>query len=734
MPKSSPNLEERLAKIDIGLGNNLQLRKPTPFLTPIARRSPKKKLPPYTQPHVTPARQLTPSKEPFLSTAKRAEARSTSGRSKNASLAPLTPSKPGSANTPSRPTMKVSETGHTPGEKTKQNEDFHLFSFMKETSSSAMKRNVLSTSNAFKASQTFKSASPTPSMETKPQLQVQHKKRIPFGARRSQDSRLRKRVVSGKLMPPADITNYHIPVPTSKFSINLPMETTKVSFTRDSTQQHKLPRTLPRSRSSSTPLKLYIPRSSSRHSSIPDQTSLPKPKLKDLTELYHNIYHKNPQLFAASDEPEYTEQAPLQVQTIAAELGIYEKGEILRQSSVYYIAPTSKEKQFNIRNGKENFGFDDKQGNYNLHEGDHINYRYEVGKVLGTGSFGNVVLCKDHKYAGKAPKQVAIKVIKNSLEWTLQAVCEIKILKNLNKNKPSDNILQYFDHFHFRGHMCIVSEILSLNLFSLLEMINFAGMSLDLVSMISLKIASGLAFIHLQKIIHCDIKPENIMMKLPFDFDPDRPVTKDDLCVKIIDFGSSCYHNEVSHTYIQSRYYRAPEVIMGAEYSTLIDLWSFGCVAVELYTGAPLFLGKNELEQFALIVETLGTPGRKYIQQLQVVAKKKHSNRRPTSTLASDSTISKSLLFTLFDTDGRLNLQFLNMRLQVAANNHGVKKNVRPSSKNLDVQLKLNSTTERRQAHHFIKFLKRIFNWDPKERADANQLVEDDFLQLHQRI
>lgn len=732
MPKSSPNLEERLAKIDIGLGNSLQFRKSTPFLTPIARRSPKKKLPPYTQPHVTPARQLTPSKEPFLSTAKRAEARSTSGRSKNVSLAPLTPSKPGTASTPSRPQLKVSETGHTPGDKTKQNEAFQ-FSFMKETSSSAMRRNVLSTSNAFKTSQTFKPASPTASVDTKPQLQVQHKKRMPFGARRSQDSRLRKRVASGKLMPPADITNYHIPVPTSKFNIKLPMEPTKVSFTRDSTPQHKQPRTLPKSRSSSTLLKLYIPRSSSRHSlaSAPDQPSSPRPKVKDLTDLYRNIYNKNSQLFSASDELEYTEQSPLQVQTIAPDLGIYEKGEILRQSSVYYIAPTSKEKQFNIRNGKENFGFDDKHGNYNLHEGDHINYRYEVGRVLGTGSFGNVVLCKDHKYVGKAPKQVAIKVIKNNLEWTLQAVCEIKILKNLNKNNNSDSILQYLDHFHFRGHMCIVSEILSLNLFSLLEITNFAGMSLELVSMISLQIAGGLAFIHLQKIIHCDIKPENIMMKLPFDFDLASPVKKDDLCVKIIDFGSSCYHNEVSHTYIQSRYYRAPEVIMGAEYSTLIDLWSFGCVAVELYTGAPLFLGKNELEQFALIVETLGTPGRKYIQKLQLVAKKKHSSRRPTSTLVSGSSISKNLLFTLFDTDGRLNLQFLNMRLQVAANNHGVKKNVRPSSKNLDVQLKLNSTTDRRQAQQFIKFLKRIFNWDPKERADANQLVDDDFLQLH---
>jgi dual specificity tyrosine-phosphorylation-regulated kinase 2/3/4 len=62
----------------------------------------------------------------------------------------------------------------------------------------------------------------------------------------------------------------------------------------------------------------------------------------------------------------------------------------------------------------------------------------------------------------------------------------------------------------------------------------------------------------------------------------------------VIDFGSSCFYNERIYTYIQSRFYRAPEIILGIPYTTGIDMWSFGCIMAELYTGYPLFPGENE--------------------------------------------------------------------------------------------------------------------------------------------
>ncbi len=65
--------------------------------------------------------------------------------------------------------------------------------------------------------------------------------------------------------------------------------------------------------------------------------------------------------------------------------------------------------------------------------------------------------------------------------------------------------------------------------------------------------------------------------------------------------------------YIQSRFYRAPEVILGAHYGFPIDMWSFGCLIAELYLGEPLFSGSNEQEQLSLIMQMIGTPPKEFL-------------------------------------------------------------------------------------------------------------------------
>lgn len=95
--------------------------------------------------------------------------------------------------------------------------------------------------------------------------------------------------------------------------------------------------------------------------------------------------------------------------------------------------------------------------------------------------------------------------------------------------------------------------------------------------------------------------------------------------IKVIDFGSSCLEHEKGspplmcfdslanlldsvYTYIQSRFYRSPEVILGMNYHMAIDMWSLGCILAELYTGFPIFPGENEQEQLSCIMEVLGPP------------------------------------------------------------------------------------------------------------------------------
>ncbi len=76
--------------------------------------------------------------------------------------------------------------------------------------------------------------------------------------------------------------------------------------------------------------------------------------------------------------------------------------------------------------------------------------------------------------------------------------------------------------------------------------------------------------------------------------------------IKIIDFGSACYSGHPVFTYIQSRFYRAPEVILGIQYDTAIDIWSLGCIAFELFFGVPLFPGASEYDQIKMIISVCG--------------------------------------------------------------------------------------------------------------------------------
>jgi dual specificity tyrosine-phosphorylation-regulated kinase 2/3/4 len=78
--------------------------------------------------------------------------------------------------------------------------------------------------------------------------------------------------------------------------------------------------------------------------------------------------------------------------------------------------------------------------------------------------------------------------------------------------------------------------------------------------------------------------------------------------IKIIDFGSSCFSDERIYTYIQSRFYRAPEIMLGIPFTTAIDMWSLGCILIELYTGIPIFPGESESEQLSLLMEVIGLP------------------------------------------------------------------------------------------------------------------------------
>lgn len=282
-----------------------------------------------------------------------------------------------------------------------------------------------------------------------------------------------------------------------------------------------------------------------------------------------------------------------------SELTDLEKSEILDYQDIYYIGKISC--KIKPKLSSPNNGYDDERGDYYLVVGDHIAYRYEIISLLGKGNFGQVVLCHDHKRNEKT----ALKIVRNKTRFNQQAAIEIKVLQTLRENDPEgkNHVVKIKNFFVFRKHVCMTFEKLSMNLYELLHKNNFEGFSVSLIKKFTVQILRCLEFAFRFRIVHCDLKPENIML-----------VNSNCAEINVIDFGSSCFEPERLYTYIQSRFYRAPEIILGIPYTTAIDMWSLGCIVTEFFTGYPLFVGENEHDQLIFIIEVLGLPSEEVIQ------------------------------------------------------------------------------------------------------------------------
>ncbi|XP_076041393.1 dual specificity tyrosine-phosphorylation-regulated kinase 1A-like isoform X2 [Oratosquilla oratoria] len=256
-------------------------------------------------------------------------------------------------------------------------------------------------------------------------------------------------------------------------------------------------------------------------------------------------------------------------------------------------SPSTHKKERKVYND----GYDDDNHDYIIKSGEKFQDRYEIDSLIGKGSFGQVVKAYDHEEQA----WVAIKIIKNKKPFLNQAQIEVKLLEMMNR-ADSDNkyyIVRLKRHFMWRNHLCLVFELLSYNLYDLLRNTNFRGVSLNLTRKFAQQLCTALLFLSTPElqIIHCDLKPENILL-----CNPKRSA------IKIVDFGSSCQMGQRIYQYIQSRFYRSPEVLLGIPYNMAIDMWSLGCILVEMHTGEPLFSGGNEVDQMNKIVEVLGMP------------------------------------------------------------------------------------------------------------------------------
>ncbi|XP_033477704.1 cyclin-dependent kinase-like 5 isoform X3 [Epinephelus lanceolatus] len=222
--------------------------------------------------------------------------------------------------------------------------------------------------------------------------------------------------------------------------------------------------------------------------------------------------------------------------------------------------------------------------------GDVMN-KFEVLGIVGEGAYGVVLKCR-HKDTNEI---VAIKKFKDSeeneevKETTLR---ELKMLRTLKQ----ENIVELKEAFRRRGKLYLVFEYVEKNMLELLEELP-NGVPTDKARSYIYQLIRAIHWCHKHDIVHRDIKPENLL------------ISSDDV-LKLCDFGFARNLSEgtdANYTeYVATRWYRSPELLLGAPYGKAVDMWSVGCILGELSDGQPLFPGESEIDQLFTIQKVLG--------------------------------------------------------------------------------------------------------------------------------
>mmetsp|Transcript_45849 Transcript_45849/g.115463 ORF Transcript_45849/g.115463 Transcript_45849/m.115463 type:complete len:383 (+) Transcript_45849:305-1453(+) len=252
---------------------------------------------------------------------------------------------------------------------------------------------------------------------------------------------------------------------------------------------------------------------------------------------------------------------------------------------------------------------DDEHGHLVIHPSEDLGERYQIISVLGEGTFAKVIECFDRR----REIYVAIKIVKNVPRYRDAAETEVAILRKTRATLTLDarvNV-RMLSFFELGGHMCIVFPRYGPSLYDVIKMNGFRGLPVHVVIAILFQLFNGLAFLHEQLLLtHTDLKPENIVFctrKTYYD-DKYRAYLPSSLKIKIIDFGSATFEHAYHSTVVSTRHYRAPEVILDLGWSYPCDIWSVGCIVMELFSGLPVFQTHSNVKHLAMMEKVLAKP------------------------------------------------------------------------------------------------------------------------------
>jgi len=293
---------------------------------------------------------------------------------------------------------------------------------------------------------------------------------------------------------------------------------------------------------------------------------------------------------------------------------------------------SKKKRTISSYRSKKKESTDDQIVHFEWYRGMKLSQCLEVCSQLGEGTFGRVLECWDCKES----RRVAVKVVRDVDRYTSAARIEAQILQEIRQKDPScgSKCVEMFECFIYqKRHMCLVFEKLGLSLYDFLSQNFYKGFFVSDIREFGRQSLQALHFMRRIKLTHTDLKPENILLVhndyewVPFPRGTGtvkRPKCPD---IKIIDFGSATFEDEYHCSIINTRQYRAPEVILDIGWSMSSDVWSLGCILMELYTGVLLFKTHEHLEHLAMIEKiiaplptamvdaALDSEGRKYMDK-----------------------------------------------------------------------------------------------------------------------
>ncbi|EGR48707.1 uncharacterized protein TRIREDRAFT_27025, partial [Trichoderma reesei QM6a] len=274
------------------------------------------------------------------------------------------------------------------------------------------------------------------------------------------------------------------------------------------------------------------------------------------------------------------------------------------------------------RHYNKNAKVDDDDGHYIVVPDAELTDKYQIVRLLGQGTFGKVVEARDVKRG----KPVAVKIIRSVQKYRDASRIELRVLNTLKANDEENRnrCIHLRDCFDYRGHICIVMDLLGQSVFDFLKGNGFVPFPNSQIQNFARQLFTSVAFLHDLNLIHTDLKPENILLcdnsYQTFTYNRKIPSSSTtinrqasqrrvllDTEIRLIDFGSATFQDEYHSSVVSTRHYRAPEIILGLGWSFPCDIWSIGCILVEFFTGDALFQTHDNLEHLAMMEAVVGS-------------------------------------------------------------------------------------------------------------------------------